>query len=410
MRIFLAVARSLGRAGVEVHAIPFDRHAPALKSRYVKKVHQLPLYSVSPGAWKQGVLELLDNTSYDLVIPCCDRAILALDINRGDFTGHRIAMPNPRMMELLFDKERTHEMCVSLDIPVVKEVKLNHNTAARELAETIGFPLVLKPRRSYWPDKLDTWGKVHIIDGERDLGQTLSGVDDRSRYLAQSYFEGAGTGVSVLAREGEILQAFQHRRLRERRGGVSTCRISEPVDAALLQACEKICRTTSLTGVCMFEFRCNLSTYAWVLIEVNARFWGSLPLPVSLKVDFPIFLFDLMVEGRVRPSTTYEAGVWSRNMALDGLELLARLRRLKRGEAASWLRDVAGFATQPFRWFTGAERSDSFVSDDLRPAFWEIFEVLRQVRLKLTGLAAQAPAPPASMPAANPEVRLRGDA
>ena len=393
MRIFLAVVRSLGRAGLEVHAIPFESDAPALTSKYVKVVHRLPLFATAPEAWTAGLLGLLHKGAYDMVIPCDDRAILALDLNRDCFAGHRIAIPNPKMMDLLFDKERTHALCETLGIPVVKELRLDESAASRDLAASIGLPLVVKPRRSYWPDRLETWGKVHIIEDERQLDETLAAIDDKQRYLAQSYFEGAGVGVSVLAHEGEILQVFQHRRLRERRGGVSTCRVSEPVNPELLKACEKICGHTSLSGVCMFEFRYNLESHAWVMIEVNARFWGSVPLPVSLGVDFPLFLYDLAVNGKVRARAGYSAGIRSRNLALDGLELLARLQRMRARELAGWAGDVVGFLSQPLRWLTGSERSDSFVGDDLKPAFAEIAGLLRHARRKLRanpekGLAA----------------------
>ena len=42
MRIFLAVVRSLGRAGKEVHVVPFNWNAPALKSKYIAKIHYFP--------------------------------------------------------------------------------------------------------------------------------------------------------------------------------------------------------------------------------------------------------------------------------------------------------------------------------------------------------------------------------
>jgi hypothetical protein len=48
MRIFLAVVRSLGRAGKEVHAAPFNWHSPALKSKYISAIHHLPRYSDNP--------------------------------------------------------------------------------------------------------------------------------------------------------------------------------------------------------------------------------------------------------------------------------------------------------------------------------------------------------------------------
>src|SRR5919112_4956112 len=55
--------------------------------------------------------------------------------------------------------------------------------------------------------------------------------------VAESFFPGIGVGVSVLARDGRVLFAYQHRRLRESsETGASTRRVSEPVDSGPLAA------------------------------------------------------------------------------------------------------------------------------------------------------------------------------
>ena len=53
-------------------------------------------------------------------------------------------------------------------------------------------------------------------------------------------------------------------------------------------------------------------------------------------------------------------------------------------EHEEWLSDLGDFLTQPIRWFSGRERSDSFVSDDVRPGLWECATLLRNVGQKLT--------------------------
>jgi predicted ATP-grasp superfamily ATP-dependent carboligase len=377
MRIFLAVVRSLGRAGKEVHAVPFNWRAPALKSKYIDVIHRLPRYSDNPDVWCAAVSRLLQSENYDLVLPNCDdRAILAFHLHRKDFAAYPIAIPDVEIMDLLFDKELTRELATRCDVPIVPGRPLTENDAAGDLIACYGLPLVLKPRRSYWPDKLDGWGKVFIAESEDDAAKVLAGLHDRPRYLVEGYFQGVGVGVSVLAEKGIVLQAFQHRRLREGWAGSSSYRVSEAVNPALYEACKKICNYTKLTGVCMFEFRFNPRTREWVLLETNARFWGSLPLPVSLGVDFPLHLYDLLVHKRHHTPMPYRYGVRSRNVALDGLNLLASLRRLRGNKCGTWLGEIGQFITQPASWLTGRERSDSFVIDDLRPAFAECAQLI----------------------------------
>lgn len=380
MRIFLAVVRSLGRSGKEVHVAPFNWKAPALRSRYIAAIHHVPRYSDDPQGWLASVKSLLHQHNFDLVVPCCDdRSILPFHHHRDEFSKIRVAIVGPDAMDLLFDKAQTRALCVRLGIPVTAGAALAPADTAHDLVARFGLPLVIKPARSYSLDRLDAWGKIFILDSKPEVEHLLTTITERERYLVEQHFDGVGVGVSVLANQGRILNAFQHRRLREGRGGSSSHRISERINPDLLRACEKIGQATMLTGVCMFEFRFNLKSRRWVLLETNARFWGSSPLPISLGIDFPRYLYDLLVHERVHAQIPYEEGVMSRNVTLDALNLIADFRRRKNSDVGPWLGAVANFITQPLRWATGQERSDSFVLDDPKPAFSECAQLLRTV-------------------------------
>jgi predicted ATP-grasp superfamily ATP-dependent carboligase len=371
MRIFLGVVRSLGRAGKEVHAAPFHWPAPALKSKYITKVHHIRPYPDDPAGWPASVLEVLRKHSFDLVVACSDdRAILPFHFHRDQFGEYPIAVPGPEAVNVLFDKLQTRQLCTELSIPISAGAPLTPSDTAEELAARFGVPLVIKPRRSYWIEQFHSRGQVAVVASAAELEERLRALEDHSAYFVEAFFQGVGVGVSVLAHEGTILHAFQHRRLREGRGG-SSSRVSEPVNEDLYAACEAICRRTNLTGVCMFEFRYESNSGKWVLLEANARFWGSLPLAISLGVDFPLFLYDLLVHNIQHAQVEYPSGIVGRNFALDGRNLLSGVRDLRPANLSSWIHDVSNFLTQPARWLTGKERSDSFAVDDLSPAVWE---------------------------------------
>jgi hypothetical protein len=164
MRVFLAVARSLGRAGKEVHAAPFDLASPALRSKYVFRVHSLPRYGDDPSKWCAAVLELLRAHSFALVVPTSDRAILPLHAHREEFAPFRIAIPSADAIPLLFEKERTRELCAELGVPVTAGARLAAGDGARQLADRFGLPLVIKASSSYALDSLDDAGEVHIVE------------------------------------------------------------------------------------------------------------------------------------------------------------------------------------------------------------------------------------------------------
>lgn len=391
MRIFLAVARSLGRAGIEVHAAPFNWSASALTSRYVSRVHKIPRYQDDPAGWLQSLLSLLTSVQIDLVIPCDDRATLPLDHHRAELAPHRLAIPPREAMDLLFDKEHTKSLARQLGIPVANGEALGPLDTGSSVLQAFGLPVVLKPRRSYWLDRLESWGRVYIPTTATELDEALEQIVDRPRYMKEAYFDqGIGVGVSVLSNGGVVELAFQHRRLREGWGGSSSYRISEPVKQELLDACTKICTHTGLTGVCMFEFRLNRDDGSWILIETNARFWGSCSLPIALGVDFPNQLFDLLVHNRPGRNIDYLAGIRSRNLVLDLFNLFKSLRRLPPRGLKSWLLELGDFLLlQPVRWTQGRETSDSFAPDDLRPAIAEMMHAFRRLFSGGTGPATQ---------------------
>ena len=386
IRIFLAIVRAFGRAGKEVHVVPFSTPLPALKSRYISKLHAVPDYDSDQSGWEEAVLILLGRESFDIVIPVSDWSILFLDQHREELAHQKISIPGEEAMLGLFDKEETHRLCEALDVPAAPAARLSATDSADELIARYGIPFVLKPRRSFWVDRGQTGDKVEIIENKTQLIDVLATVPDRSRYIAEGFFKGSGIGVSVLAAEGRIVQAFQHRRLREGRAGASSYRISEAVDPTMREACEKICRRVNYTGVCMFEFRLNRNSGDWVLLETNARFWGSMPLPLSLGIDFPNLLYDLTVDHRQREEPSYALGIRSRNFMMDGKNLVKNLKQTRAAGIVAWLLDVGDFALQPLRWLSGRERSDSFVGDDLAPAFAEfglLFTKLKKPKSRL---------------------------
>ena len=81
---------------------------------------------------------------------------------------------------------------------------------------------------------------------------------------------------------------FAHRRIHEvpHTGGVSSFRESvrlPDIEAHALSVLRRI----GWNGVAMLEYRRDARTGDFRLLELNARFWGSLHLALAAGVDFP---------------------------------------------------------------------------------------------------------------------------
>jgi predicted ATP-grasp superfamily ATP-dependent carboligase len=321
-RAFLAIVRSLGRRGHEVHAVARDPSSPALASRYLKAVHRLTPHSSAPQLWLAGLRRLIADQGFDLLIPCSDNNLLLLHAHRDDIEGARLALPNVEAMSVFFDKSETRRLAARLGIPIAKGRELWGMESAEELEAELGLPLMLKPSTTYSLGQSSAKSSVAKIRSRAELEEALA---DAERYgLAEAFFPGVGVGLSILADHGTVLQAFQHRRLQEASmSGGSSSRISEPVEPSLLAAVETLTRATALHGPAMFEFRRDRRTGQWVLLEVNPRLWGSLPLALAAGADFPAALCELYLGGSVPAAGDYRVGVVRRGLFAEYHRIVA---------------------------------------------------------------------------------------
>jgi protein-tyrosine-phosphatase/predicted ATP-grasp superfamily ATP-dependent carboligase len=388
-RSFLATVRSLGRRGVVVHAAPANLRAPALASRYVTAVHALPPWMEDGTAWLEAVEALLRAERFDLVIPCNETALLPLQRHRARLsTLTRLAIPDDNAIDVLFDKYATRELAQRLGIPVAEGRLPEPGESAETVLAALGAPVVIKPRRSYVLGHLDRRGKVQFARDAAEFARLQPELCAEDHVL-ERFFPGQGLGVSLLASRGRVLQAFEHHRVREDGSG-NYYRVSAPLTPALLAACTELVAALSYTGVGMFEFRRDPRTGAWVLLEVNARPWGSMPLPLGLGVDFPWLWYRLLTAGEESPAVDYRTGVFGRNLLPDLQAVLAEGRGRGKGRLsrlACWLLELGRLAS-------GREIHDVLVRDDPRPALAELGaalgEAARRGAMRLPGWAVLA--------------------
>ncbi len=380
-RSFLATVRSLAKRHIEVHAAPFDFRAPALKSRYVARICYLPYYLGDGTEWVAAAEELFRRERYDLVIPCDERSLLPLHRHRDRLAKLcRLAIPNEQAMAVLFDKLATRELALSLGIPVARGRLISEADTTGSIAGEAGLPLVVKPLQSYTLGSLHARGKVTFANNEASLSRILPSVRD-DKHFFEAFLPGDGVGVSVLASRGKVLQAFQHRRVHEWNGN-GYYRVSAPLSPPLVEATRKIIAATDYTGVAMFEFKVNRASGAWILLEVNARPWGSMPLPVGVGVDFPYFWYRLLVDDVETPSRPYREGVYARNFVPDFRQLVSHLRAM-RGHTAARLRLLLRWTSEHARLLAGREFHDVLTLDDPRPGMAEIGGMFRQAGRQL---------------------------
>jgi predicted ATP-grasp superfamily ATP-dependent carboligase len=200
------------------------------------------------------------------------------------------------------------------------------------------------------------------VDESGELEDALRRYPDAAYpLLVQERTVGDGVGVFLLRTDRVTRLAFGHRRVREKppAGGVSTCREAIVPPPALLAACERLLDALAYDGVAMVEFKQDAMSGEYVLMEINARLWGSLQLAIDAGVDFPSWLVAWALGRPWPPPPAPRTGVRTR-WELGELALARRSRaalhlpaEVAVGWKAAWraLRDGrAGDRAEVFRW------------------------------------------------------------
>lgn len=375
-RSFLAVVRSLSQAGMEVDSVSFSKLAPALTSKYIKNKYFFNHLSMTLAEWKNEVVQLLNEKNYDLIIPCDERSLFPLiELKKITTCSSIFAVPEEHNLGPLFDKVLTRQTATKCDISVAGGELLDLNEMEfTSLVSQFNLPLVLKPTQSYVEENLSKRQDVQIAYDESSF-RTFVKHNGESKCLVESYFSGYGVGVSILASEGVINTAFAHAREAEpETGGGSSYRKSIPLNQDMLSACKRFCLELNYTGVAMFEFKYNPTTGEWILLEVNSRFWGSLPLAIFAGVDFPAKYAALLLNNTIIEQFSYKEGVYARSFAADVYAMKSEfdVQRSRKGALKAFGGLIKRLSSLS-RIVIGKESIDSFQWGDQKPFYQELY-------------------------------------
>jgi predicted ATP-grasp superfamily ATP-dependent carboligase len=115
-------------------------------------------------------------------------------------------------------------------------------------------------------------------------------------------------------------------------GSGSSLRESIAPPADMVSAARKLLDALQWHGVAMVESKRDARDGTPKLMEINGRFWNSLPLADAAGVDFPLLLYRMATEGDVHEQFDYRVGVKCRWLVGDFQHLL----QVFRGRPAGW--------------------------------------------------------------------------
>lgn len=389
----LAVVRALGRAGIPVDVASSSPGALGACSRHVGRSHQHPDPLTQEVAFIDWVRQRQAQCPDELIFPLTERSVVPLTRHRSGLDDGRLALAPSDALEQVLDKSKTVALAASLGLLVPR----SHHLATADALEAFaaapawGYPMVVKPMRSFGHDGKD---RVQLaVSYAFNPAQLRQQVLEALRYgevILQEYFVGQGVGVELIADRGTVRYAFQHRRLHEvpLTGGGSSLRISENVAPVLRDASAKLVQALGWHGVAMVEFKYQPDTGDYRLMEINGRFWGSLPLAVAAGANFPVMLHELLTRGRVGDWPAARPGVLCRQLARD-LDWLEHVLRRNAPPELVTLPTKAQILRDWAQIFSPRHHFDAQSLSDPWPGLVDIARVLRHQRDRVTSLWRQ---------------------
>jgi predicted ATP-grasp superfamily ATP-dependent carboligase len=345
-RIIVPVARSLHRHGVPVDVVRFPS-TPKVSSRAIRENRTVPWPDVDRAGFVEQLRRFIGERGHDMVIPADDGMLTALSEHYDDFADLlHIGCPPRDVTRLALDKTATLEIAQRCGIQVPRTVVVSSSSQLRDLVGNFPFPWILKPAKKEIHEeevksfKLTTPRELAVMfPSARELTPPL---------LVQEYCAGAGVGIELLMHDGECIAVFQHRRIKELpyTGGYSVIAVADEPDRILIQNSVTLLRAMRWQGVAMVEYKVNPEGRA-VLMEVNGRYWGTIALPISAGMDFPLYHWQLAHGEQPETLKTYLVGKkwrWTTGY-LERLFGLAAKARSSEGARQVLLRDLRQLLT-----------------------------------------------------------------
>lgn len=349
-RYSVAVIRSLGRAGYVVHACSARRYAMGWGSRFATHATRCPEYGSDE--FLPWLRDYCARHAIRCIVPT-EALLLTIREVHAEFAPLLPMSSDPLRVyasiskyelfrQLLEDPGST----VSANSPPMLLLTANDPIPDEPELAALGLPLYVK------------WDAVHArtnrLGGGTDKAATACDAQQRvrdrlathDRLVVQGSVPGVGIGAFLLRWNGKVLARFMHRRLHELPGsGHSSYRMSWWHPEIMADAEAKL-EHLGFSGVAMMEYRWDPVTGAFRLLEMNARFWGSLHLALYSGVDFPRLLVDAFFDRPAETAPAAKPAVRCRNFMLDVRYLWSRLRAAD----VSWIEKL--WALPKFVWLS----------------------------------------------------------
>lgn len=332
----LGAVRSLGRAGITVHAVIESLRSPVARSRYLHSGHQRPDRDPDHGAEPQEeklhalLLRISERLGTPAVlIPLDDLSAISVARLRPRLTGRYLLPEQPSgLPERVADKAELATICGTLGLPHPRTVVPADAEEAGRAAWALGLPVVAKWSRPWLLPEGSGLRSTVVVRSPREARELFGrGTQAGSRLLLQEllppgrdldwFFHGYS------GRDGTLLTGATGRKERSWPVGAGLTAVGRWLpNPAVERLAREVVGALGYRGIADLDFRLDATTGAYHLLDFNPRPGAQFRLFTDASGTDVVRALHLDLTGRPVPSAVPAYG---RTFVVENYALLSLL-------------------------------------------------------------------------------------
>ena len=306
----LAVARKLGATGWRIVTEAGTRTA---RSRFTTSAVAVPSTQDGPAEYMSSLEAISAGHAIDLVVPTNDLTLELCWSASKRLGGARIFGGDRRAVETFLDKAAGIAAAERCGFPVPRTLIPATLEQVGAAAEEIGFPCVIKPRRSFVTSTTGIRHLRHVVVSTPEQAEAAAFAlcdADGAPPVVQAFVEGRAVAATFVVRDGRTFA----RAVRETlsfwpvTGGMSVWKRSLPLDSPGVAEAERFLLAFGLEGLAEIEYQLDGSDVPR-LMEVGPRAHGWIPLAEASCPGLIETAATVAVGGEARELTEYRPGI-----------------------------------------------------------------------------------------------------